>query len=153
MTTIPAAAEFGYTLAMANDAATAVVRQQLAERGVKPERWGALQLIAKRGPALSRTALSDQLARSRALSADSARELLAEIETNGLIRGDKEIELTPEGQALYRSLNEHHRGKGSAPQPPRPQRHRNNSPHATSDHRTGRERGGHQLSRRAPIRR
>jgi DNA-binding MarR family transcriptional regulator len=107
MTTIPAAAEFGYTLAMANDAATAVVRQQLAERGVKPERWGALQLIAKRGPALSRTALSDQLARSRALSADLTRELLAELETNGLIRGDKEIELTPEGQALYRSLNEH----------------------------------------------
>lgn len=106
MTTIPTASELGYVLAMANDAATAVVRQQLAQSSVDPVAWGALQLIAKRGPTLERTTLSDQLARSRALSADATRELLARLETEGLIRGDKEIELTPEGRTLFESLNE-----------------------------------------------
>jgi len=106
MTTTPSVSELGYTLAMANDAATAVVRQQLAKSGVDPAAWGALQLIAKRGPKLARTQLSDQLARSRALSDDATRELLARLETERLTRGDNEIELTPEGQALYHSLNE-----------------------------------------------
>lgn len=106
MTITPAVSELGYTLAMANDAATAVVRQQLAESSVDPAAWGALQLIARRGPKLARTTLSDQLARSRALSDDATRELLTRLETEHLIRGDTEIELTAEGQTLFHSLNE-----------------------------------------------
>jgi DNA-binding MarR family transcriptional regulator len=108
MTTTPAAfARFGYTLAFAERTLTALLREHLAERGIEPETWYALQLIAMHEPALDRQALTDELAGSRTLTADSAAELLARLEAEGLIRGGRQVELTPEGQALHRSLSEY----------------------------------------------
>jgi DNA-binding MarR family transcriptional regulator len=107
-TTTPAAfARFGYTLAFAERTLTAVLREHLAERGTEPGTWYALQLIARHGPALDRQALTDELKGSRTLTADSTAELLARLEAEGLIRGGRQVELTPEGQALYRSLSEY----------------------------------------------
>jgi hypothetical protein len=99
--------QFGQTLAFAERTLTATLRQHLAERGTTPETWYALQLIATRGPALSRKALSDDLEGSRTLSADSTRELLARLEAEGLIRGDAELDLTAQGEALHRGLREY----------------------------------------------
>lgn len=108
MTTAPTAyAEFGYTLALAERTLTAVLQDHLAERGVRPETWYALQLLTVRGPVLEREALAADLASSRALNPDSTRELLARLEAEGLIRGDREIELTDDGRALHRSLREY----------------------------------------------
>jgi DNA-binding MarR family transcriptional regulator len=98
---------FGRTLAFAERTLTAVLRKHLAERQTAPETWYALQLVATRGPALSREALSTDLASSRSLNADSTRELLARLEAEGLIRGDAEIDLTAEGEALYSSLRDY----------------------------------------------
>jgi DNA-binding MarR family transcriptional regulator len=108
MTTVPAAyAQFGYTLAFAERTLSAVLLEHLAERGTEPETWYALQLLARRGPMLDRTTLSEELASSRTLDADSARELLVRLEAAGLIRGGATISLTTEGQALHHSLNEY----------------------------------------------
>jgi DNA-binding MarR family transcriptional regulator len=108
MATVPAAfTQFGYTLALAERTLSAVLRQHLAERGVVPETWYALQLVATRGPALDREALSADLAGSRTLDADSTRELLARLEAEGLIRGGREVDLTDAGRRLHRSLAEH----------------------------------------------
>ena len=108
MATDPTAfAQFGYTLALAERTLTAVLRAHLAERDTEPETWYALQLIAMRGPALDRKQLSDELEASRTLNADSTLELLARLEEEGLIRGDSEIDLTAEGEALHRSLREY----------------------------------------------
>ena len=94
MTTPPDAfAQFGQTLAF-------------AERQTTPETWYALQLIATRGPGLDRNALSRDLEGSPNLDADSTRELLARLETEGLIHGDAQLDLTTEGEALHRSLRE-----------------------------------------------
>ena len=98
---------FGQTLAFAERTLTAVLRQHLAERQTTPETWYALQLIATRGPGLDREALSQDLASSRSLNADSTRELLARLEAEGLIRGDAEVDLTAEGESLHRSLREY----------------------------------------------
>jgi hypothetical protein len=106
MTTKPPAS-FGQTLAFAERTLTATLRRHLAERGTTPETWYALQLIASRGPRLDREALSEDLEGSRTLTADSTRELLARLEAEGLIRGGAEIDLTPEGEALHRSLREY----------------------------------------------
>jgi Mn-dependent DtxR family transcriptional regulator len=107
MTTTPDSfGQFGQTLAFAERALTAVLRQHLAERQTTPETWYALQLIATRGPRLAREALSRDLEGSRTLNADSTRELLARLEAEGLIRGDAELDLTPDGEALHRSLRE-----------------------------------------------
>jgi hypothetical protein len=99
-------AQFGQTLAFAERALTAVLRRHLAERQTTPETWYALQLIATRGPGLAREALIDDLGGSPALNADSTRELLARLETEGLIRGDAQLDLTTEGTALHRSLRD-----------------------------------------------
>lgn len=108
MTTAPTVyTQFGYTLALAERTLTAVLQDHLAERGVRPETWYALQLLTVRGPVLEREALAADLASSRALNPDSTRELLARLEAEGLIRGDREIELTDEGRALHRSLREY----------------------------------------------
>jgi hypothetical protein len=108
MTTPPAIfSQFGQTLAFAERALTAVLRQHLAERQTTPETWYALQLIATRGPGLARQALSDDLEGSPTLNADTTRELLARLDTEGLIRGDAEVDLTTEGEALHRSLREY----------------------------------------------
>jgi DNA-binding MarR family transcriptional regulator len=98
---------FGPTLAFAEQTLTAVLRQHLAERQTTPETWYALQLIAMRGPGLAREALSRDLEGSRTLTADSTRELLARLEAEGLIRGDAEVDLTAEGETLFRSLREY----------------------------------------------
>jgi DNA-binding MarR family transcriptional regulator len=108
MTTPPTAfAQFGYALAFAERTLTATLRQHLAERDVEPETWYALRLIAAGGPGLSREALSRGLEGSRRMNADSTRQLLARLEAEGLIRGDAEVELTPGGKALHRSLGEY----------------------------------------------
>ncbi len=108
MTTPPVSfGQFGQTLAFAERTLTATLRQHLAERQTRPETWYALQLVATRGPGLSRKALSDELEGSRTLNADSTRELLARLEAEGLIRGDAELDLTAEGEALHRSLREY----------------------------------------------
>ena len=99
--------QFGQTRAFAERALTAVLRQHLAQRQTTPETWYALQLIATRGPGLAREALIEDLEGSRTLNADSTRELLARLETEGLIRGDAEVDLTTEGEALHRSLREY----------------------------------------------
>ena len=108
MTTPPAVfGQFGQTLAFAEQTLTVALHEHLAQRGTKPETWYALQLIATRGPALSRQALSQQLERSRNLNADSTRELLARLEADGLIRGGANVDLTAQGEALHRSLREY----------------------------------------------
>ena len=108
MTTPPVAfGQFGQTLAFAERALTATLRQHLAERETKPETWYALQLIATRGPGLAREALSADLEGSRTLDAHSTRALLARLEAEGLIRGDANVDLTAEGETLHRSLREY----------------------------------------------
>jgi hypothetical protein len=108
MTTPPAVfGQFGQTLAFAEQTLTVALREHLAQRGTEPETWYALQLIATRGPGLSRQALSQQLERSRNLNADSTRELLARLEAEGLIRGGANVDLTAQGEALHRSLREY----------------------------------------------
>jgi DNA-binding MarR family transcriptional regulator len=105
MTTPPA--PFGQTLAFAERTLTAALTQRLAKRDTRPETWYALQLIASRGPGLAREALVADLEGSRTMTPDSTRELLARLEAEGLIRGDAEVDLTPEGAALHRSLREY----------------------------------------------
>ena len=108
MTTPPTVfGQFGQTLAFAERALTATLREHLAQRDTKPETWYALRLIATRGPALSRQALSQDLAGSPTLDANSTRELLARLEADGLIRGDTNVDLTAEGEARYGSLLEY----------------------------------------------
>jgi DNA-binding MarR family transcriptional regulator len=99
--------QFGRTLAFAERALTAVLRRHLAEREITPETWYALQLIATGGPGMARQALSADLEGSRTLNADSTRELLTRLETDGLIRGDAGVDLTAEGETLYRSLRQY----------------------------------------------
>jgi DNA-binding MarR family transcriptional regulator len=98
---------FGQTLANAEQILTATLRRHLAERDIEPETWYALQVVARRGPALDRQALSGELEGSRTLNPDSTRELLARMEAEGLIRGDAVVDLTAEGEALHRSLREY----------------------------------------------
>jgi hypothetical protein len=108
MTTPPAAfAQFGYTLAFAERTLTAVLRQHLAARNIKPETWYALRLIAAGSPGLACEALSHDLEDSRTMNAHSTRELLAWLEAEGLIRGDREVDLTDDGETLYRSLRDY----------------------------------------------
>lgn len=104
--TTPLAA-FGPTLAFAEQTLTAVLHHHLAERQIAPATWYAMQLIAIRGPRLPREALVRGLEGSRTLTADSIREALDRLEAEGLIRGDEEVDLTPEGEALHRSVREY----------------------------------------------
>ena len=108
MTTPPAVyGQFGQALAFAERTMTAILHEHLAQRGTKPETWYALQLIATRGPGVSRQALSRDLEGSRNVQAASAHELLARLEAEGLISGDAHVDLTVEGAALHRSLREY----------------------------------------------
>src|SRR5215207_6765931 len=93
---------FGHTLALAEQTLTATLRRHLAERDTEPETWYALQLIAVNGPAMERRELTAALQRSRTLTADSTRELLAGLDADGLIRGDAQLDLTAEGEVLHR---------------------------------------------------
>jgi hypothetical protein len=108
MTTPPAVyGQFGYTLALAERRLTAVLRDHLAQRNVEPETWYALRLIATLGPGAARQALMDELASSRTLNAGAARDLLARLDADGLIRGDDEVDLTSDGEALFVSLRDY----------------------------------------------
>ena len=108
MTTPPVVfGQFGRTLAFAERALTATLRQHLAARRTTPETWYALQLIATGGPGLAREALSADLEGSRTLNADSTRELLARLEAAGLTRGAANLDLTQEGETLHRSLRDY----------------------------------------------
>jgi DNA-binding MarR family transcriptional regulator len=108
MTTPPAVfGQFGQALAFAERTLSAILREHLAERDTKPETWYALQLIATRGPGLSRQELSRDLEGSPNLNANSTRDLLDRLQADGLIRGDARVDLTAEGQALHRSLREY----------------------------------------------
>lgn len=108
MTTPPAIfGEFGQALAFAERTLSATLREHLAQRDTEPETWYALQLIATRGPGLSRAELSDVLAGSPNLTAESTRTLLDRLEADGLICGGAHVDLTAEGQALHRSLREY----------------------------------------------
>jgi hypothetical protein len=107
MTTPPAVyGQFGQALAFAERTMTGILHEHLAQRGIKPETWYALQLVATRGPGLSRQALSRDLDGSRNVES-SAAELLARLQAEGLITGDAQVDLTAEGQALHRSLREY----------------------------------------------
>ncbi len=108
MSTPPAVyGQFGQALGFAERTLTATLRDHLAERDTEPETWYALQLIASRGPGLSREELSQLLEGSPNLDADSTRELLARLEADGLISGDEKVDLTDEGSAFHRSLREY----------------------------------------------
>lgn len=108
MTTPPAVfGQFGQALAFAERTLSATLREHLAQRDTEPETWYALQLIATRGPGLSRQELSRDLEGSPNLNPGSTRELLARLEAEGLIRGDTHVDLTAEGVALHRSLREY----------------------------------------------
>jgi hypothetical protein len=99
--------QFGRTLAFAERALTAQLREHLAHRNTTPETWYALSLIGTGGPRLSRDELSRDLEGSPRLDADSTRELLAGLKAEGLIVGDSHVDLTAEGQARYQSLREY----------------------------------------------
>jgi hypothetical protein len=108
MTTPPAVyGQFGRALAFAERTLTASLQHRLTERETEPETWYALSLIATDGPRLDRATLSANLEGSPTLDADSTRALLNRLEADGLIRGDAQIDLTAEGEALYRSLRAH----------------------------------------------
>jgi DNA-binding MarR family transcriptional regulator len=104
---------FGPTLAFAERTLTTALRRHLAERQTAPETWYALQLIARGAPRLARDELSRDLEGSPTMNADSTRELLARLEAEGLIRGDAEVELTAEGETLFRDLREYVTGSSA----------------------------------------
>jgi len=99
--------QFGQSLALAEQALTQILHKHLAERDTKPETWYALQVLTARGPGLARGELIAALERSRTLSPARVREVLQELEAEGLIRGDAVVDLTPAGQSLHRSLREY----------------------------------------------
>ena len=101
----PVYGQFGQALGLAERTLSANLRAHLTERNTEPETWYALQLIATRGPGLAREELKGIL-ESPNFDANSVHELLARLQTDGLIRGDAEIDLTDEGKALHRSLRE-----------------------------------------------
>jgi hypothetical protein len=103
----PVYGQFGQALAFAERALTDGLREHLAKRDTRPETWYALQLIATRGPGLDRGELTHGLSGSRSVDADSAEDLLARLEAEGLIRGDAHVDLTAEGVALHGSLREY----------------------------------------------
>lgn len=107
MTTAPAVyAQFGQALGLAERTLSANLRAHLADRGIEPEAWYALQLVATRGPRLARGELTAVLG-SPYLDAAAVHRLLARLEAAGLICGDAEIELTDDGKALHSSLREY----------------------------------------------
>jgi DNA-binding MarR family transcriptional regulator len=100
-------APFGMTLAYAERTLSATLRQHLAKRGVTPGTWYALNLIALRRPRLDRATLSVELEGSRTLTPASVRELLTNLETEGLIHGEPELHLTAKGEAMHQSLRDY----------------------------------------------
>ena len=97
--------QFGQALGLAERTLSAILRQQLAQRNTVPEAWYTLRLLATRGPAYPRADLT-RLLEGPGFDADAARALLTRLETDGLIRGDAELDLTSAGEARYQSLRE-----------------------------------------------
>jgi DNA-binding MarR family transcriptional regulator len=108
MTTPPAVyGEFGTALAFAERTLSAVLHQHLAQRGTSPGTWYAFKLIATRGPGIAREALIRDLEGSRDLGGGTAHDVLARLEAEGMISGDARVDLTPAGEAEFRSLREY----------------------------------------------
>jgi hypothetical protein len=107
MTAPPAVyGKFGLTLAFAERALTEMLHAHLARRGIEPDTWYAVRLIASRAPGAPREALIEDLEASRNVAAPAV-ELLARLEGDGLIRGGGEIDLTDEGEVRYSELREY----------------------------------------------
>lgn len=105
MTTPPAVfGRFGRTLARTEQVMTETLRRHLASRDVVPETWYVMQVLTYLGPVLSRPELTAELERSRTLTPESTRPLLARMAAEGLISGDEEVRLTDAGAELHRSL-------------------------------------------------
>jgi hypothetical protein len=102
----PVYGQFGQALAFAERTLSAILREHLAERGVVPETWYTLKLIAQAGAGLSRAALSSDLELSRDVDSP-VPELLARLEAEGVISGGDPVSLTAEGQAMFSSLREY----------------------------------------------
>jgi hypothetical protein len=98
--------QFGQALGLAERTLSAILREHLGQRNTVPEAWYILRLLATRGPAYARADLARLLDRP-GFDADAAYSLLARLETDGLIRGDAELGLTPTGEAHYQSLSEY----------------------------------------------
>jgi DNA-binding MarR family transcriptional regulator len=97
--------QFGQALGLAERTLSAILRQQLAQRNTAPEAWYTLRLLATRGPAYPRADLT-RLLEAPGFDGDAAHALITRLETDGLIRGDAELSLTPAGEAQYESLRE-----------------------------------------------
>src|ERR1700747_158116 len=80
--------QFGQALAFAERTLSATLREHLAERDTQPETWYALQLIATRGPGVSRQGLSEGREGSTTLTADPPPGLRAGLKAQGLIHGN-----------------------------------------------------------------
>ena len=98
--------QFGQALGLAERTLSTILRQQLAQRNTVPEAWYTLRLLATRGPAYPRTDLIRLLERP-GFDAAAAHSLLAQLEADGLIRGDAALDLTPAGETQYQTLREY----------------------------------------------
>jgi hypothetical protein len=108
MTTPPAVyGQFGQALAFCERTLTTILHEHLAQRGVEPGVWYALQLIAVGGPGLRRQDVARDLEGSRNVAAGAVPGLLARLDADGLICGDAPVELTADGKALHRSLRDY----------------------------------------------
>jgi hypothetical protein len=92
--------QFGQALGLAERALSAILRQHLAQRNTVPEAWYTLRLLATRGPGYPRADLTRML-ESPNLDANATAALLARLQSDGLIRGDAALDLTPAGEARY----------------------------------------------------
>src|SRR5260370_15349061 len=97
--------QFGQALGLAERTLSAILREHLAQRNTVPEAWYTLRLLATRGPGYPRVDLS-RLLEGPGFHAGAVHSLLADLETDGLIRGGAALELTPAGETQYRSLRE-----------------------------------------------
>ena len=108
MNALPSAyTEFGQTLAFTERTLTAVLRDHLAQRGVEPETWYALKLVAQGDPHVPRSSLVRDLEGSPRLDRDSTDALLTQLAADGLVAGDDAVQLTEEGRVFFESLRDH----------------------------------------------
>ena len=108
MNAVPSAyTEFGQTLAFTERTLTAVLRDHLAQRGVEPETWYALKLVAQGDPHVTRSSLVRDLEGSPRLDRDSTDALLTQLAADGLVAGDDAVQLTEKGTVFFESLRDH----------------------------------------------